>query len=139
MKNYIMTSMSLLAMTSILSGCAIPSPFTPKALNENAKGITTSRSTPYGCKSLGEIEGIDGYKPDTITPMLSEARTGALNDLRNNAVEAVGEGKRITLRIIEEKPECISGIDDCRKGKDNNRTMVYSYRIVAQIFECGNK
>lgn len=137
MKKYVVNTVLFLSLASMLSGC-VSSPFIPKALNDNAKGITTSKSTPYGCKFLGEVEGADGYNRSTYYPLVPEARLGALNDLRNNAKDVVGQNnKRITLRIIEEKPVCVFG-DSCL-DKKNIYSPVSSYTVVAQIFECGDK
>ncbi|EFL65249.1 hypothetical protein CGSSpBS455_05220, partial [Streptococcus pneumoniae BS455] len=65
-------------------------------------------------------------------------RDSALNDLRNNAAEAIGKGKRITLRIVEELPTCRSRCPLDEEGYAIERHIT-GYRISAQIFECGDK
>ena len=98
--------------STVLSGCVQFVPYEGKSLNPEARGITTVRSTPYGCKVLGEAEGKETTNPSTLYTRGSVTREtlrdSALNDLRNNAAEAIGKGKRITLRIVEEKPICIN-------------------------------
>ncbi|WP_159990673.1 hypothetical protein [Pelistega ratti] len=126
-----------------ITGCIHTQPFIPKALNEDAKGITTVRSTPYGCKVLGEVEGKDAI-PETspnvkiVSRHKDVMREGALNDLRNNAVTVTGKKNRITLRIIDEKPICrYSGLPNQDCPVDSR--VSDAYIITAQIFECGEK
>ncbi|MGX2975189.1 hypothetical protein ACWIUH_09290 [Ursidibacter arcticus] len=138
MKRHILNLSVIFGVATLLSGCVMQQPFHPKVLNENAKGIATVKSTPYGCKVLGEAEGKDGDRPDMQPPRLSQAREGALNEVRNNAVEIVGSSaKRITLRVIEEKATCFTGDGSCPNLNDNQ--YIKDYYITAQIFECGDK
>jgi hypothetical protein len=39
------------------NGCDVTPPFQVVQLQENARGITVARSTPYNCTVLGEVEG----------------------------------------------------------------------------------
>lgn len=136
-------NLSALFITSMmLAGCATQQYF-PKTLDEKAKGIATVRTTPYGCKVLGEIEGKDNSPAQPamtviIGNTLSALRDGAMNDLRNNAVEVVGNSsKRTVLKIVSEVAYCAEGVD-C-----SNQTMesqsIHSYLVKAEIFECGDK
>ncbi|MCD8213798.1 MAG: DUF4156 domain-containing protein [Campylobacter sp.] len=116
-----------------ITGCVAPT-FAPKPLQANARGITLVNTTPYGCQSLGETEGSDnaqGY----IGANLDSLRIGAYNDLKNEAVAVVGQGKRITLNVLTEDAFCQGngGLVRCRNGN------IVSYRVRAQIFECGKK
>ena len=118
----------------MLSGCGAPM-FLPKPLDASARGITEVRDTPYNCRVLGEAEGSDdatGYAAAT----LEQVRKGALNDLRNEAV--AGTGKRITLYILNEQALCYG-----EQGRlvrcPQNSVYVNSYRVRAQIFDCGEK
>lgn len=138
----------IVGMSILLVGCVQVKPFTPKALNENAKGIATVKSTPYGCKVLGETTGFEQNRPDTgevnergypiviKTPTLAEARIGASNDLVNKAVEIAGKSKRVVLKIIDSNVTCLVP-GACQNLQDN--TPVTSYSLTAQVFECGNK
>lgn len=136
MKKTLMQLSVVIGIATMLTGCAVE-PFQPKALNEKAKGIATVRSTPYGCKVLGEAEGSDSYGDGMIATTLGKIRDSALNDLRNNAAEVVGNNtKRITLRIVDEK--CARGGYSC-DSLDNELQRATDYRVTAQIFECGNK
>lgn len=138
MKKLLLSSVMVTGVVTMLTGCVVTQPFKPKELNENAKGITTVRSTPYGCKVLGEVEGMDEDLPHSNAPTLEEARKGALNDLRNNAAEVVGKTKRVTLRIMEEKAVCFTPSGNCDPDI-TDATMVKSFRVAAQVFECGEK
>ena len=128
--------------STVLSGCVQFVPYEGKSLNPEARGITTVRSTPYGCKVLGEAEGKETtnsatpYTPGSVTR--ETLRDSALNDLRNNAAEAIGKGKRITLRIVEELPTCKSRCPLDEEGYAIE-SHITGYRISAQIFECGDK
>ena len=51
--------------STVLSGCVQFVPYEGKSLNPEARGITTVRSTPYGCKVLGEVEGKETTNPST--------------------------------------------------------------------------
>lgn len=128
---------ALTGILILLTGCVMKS-FIPKALNDNARGITTVNSSPYGCKFLGEIEGHDGAPPKPFqqyASTMSEARKGALNDIRNQAVDVTG--KRIVLSIAREQAICLDG-SDCSHLR-NQDVFVSSYIVTAQIFECGDK
>lgn len=108
-----------------------------KAAGRKRRGITEVRDTPYNCKVLGEVEGSDdatGYAAAT----LGQVRKGALNDLRNEAVAVVGAGKRITLYILNEWALCY-GERGRLVGCPQNAVYVNSYRVRAQIFDCGEK
>jgi len=144
MKKVLFCTLMFTGVSTMLTGCVAPNPFVPKALNEKAKGITTVRSTPYGCKVLGEVEGVDESKtsPHDLTPLvamptMAELRQGAMNDLRNNAAEVVGKSKRITLRVIDEKLTCY-GNGACPSDIQDNH-IVKRFSVTAQIFECGKK
>lgn len=137
MKKNLIRLSAVIGVATMLTGCVMPPPFQPKALNENAKGISTVRSTPYGCKVLGEAEGKDNYDDGFLVAFLGELRESALNDLRNNAADVVGNNtKRITLRIVEEK--CSRRGTPC-EDINSERQVATNYRVTAQIFECGNK
>lgn len=131
----------LLGLSTVLTGCATKT-FVPKALNENAKGISTVRSTPYGCKVLGEIEGKDEKKSIAgeiiIGGTLFSMREGAMNDLRNNAVEVVGNSKKRTvLKVISEVAFCAQGYK-C-PNQEIEIQNIDSYLVKGEIFECGDK
>lgn len=137
MKKQLSQLSALAGILLMLTGCAMKS-FTPKMLNEKARGITTVKSSPYGCKFLGEIEGSDGAPVIAFQQYgstITEAREGALNDVRNQAVDVTG--KRIVLNIIREQAVCLDGTE-CSHLK-NQEILVSKYIVTAQIFECGNK
>lgn len=125
----------LCAVAGLLSGCVAPQ-FEPKPLLANSKGIATVRSTPYNCKVLGEAEGNDEAN-GRMNPTIDRLRQGAINDLKNEAVEIVGLHKRVVLYIVSETPLCYYGneLDRCPRGSQ----FAASYRIKAQIFDCGDK
>lgn len=120
----------------MLGGCGAPM-FSPKPLDANARGITEVRDTPYNCRVLGEAEGSDGVT-GYAAATLEQVRKGALNDLRNEAVAVAGTGKRITLYILNEQALCYG-----EQGRlvrcPQNSIYVNSYRVRAQIFDCGEK
>ena len=127
---------TLVCAGALLGGCGAPM-FSPKPLDVSARGITEVRDTPYNCKVLGEAEGSDdatGYAAAT----LEQVRKGAPNDLRNEAVAVVGAGKRITLYILDEWALCY-GERGRLVGCPQNAVYVNSYRVRAQIFDCGEK
>ena len=130
------SNLTLVCAVALLGGCGSPM-FSPKPLDVSARGITEVRDTPYNCKVLGEAEGSDdatGYAAAT----LEQVRKGALNDLRNEAVAVVGAGKRITLYILDEWALCY-GERGRPVGCPQNAVYVNSYRVRAQIFDCGEK
>lgn len=126
------SNLTLVCAVALLSGCGAPM-FSPKPLDVSARGITEVRDTPYNCKVLGEAEGSDdatGYAAAT----LERVRKGALNDLRNEAVAVVGA----TLYILDEWALCY-GERGRPVGCPQNAVYVNSYRVRAQIFDCGEK
>ena len=126
----------LCAVAGILSGCVAPQ-FEPKPLLANSKGIAMGNSTPYSCKVLGEAEGSDEAN-GRINPAIERLRQGAINDLKNEAVEIVGLHKRVVLYIIKEEALCywlFEGIKACPAGSSS----ALGYRVRAQIFDCGDK
>ena len=130
------SNLTLVCAGALLGGCGSPM-FSPKPLDVSARGITEVRDTPYNCKVLGEAEGSDdatGYAAAT----LERVRKGALNDLRNEAVAVVGAGKRITLYILNEWALCY-GERGRPVGCPQNAVYVNSYRVRAQIIDCGEK
>lgn len=111
-------------------------PFKVAQLNESARGITVARSTPYNCTVLGEIEGRSenrGYGAN-----LQVMRDSAINDAKNNASYVIGEGKRAMINITSEKAVCLYNEQqkDCTNGQVGR---IQSYRVNAQIFDCGAK
>lgn len=130
------SNLTLVCAVALLGGCGSPM-FSPKPLDVSARGITEVRDTPYNCKVLGEAEGSDdatGYAAAT----LERVRKGALNDLRNEAVAVVGAGKRITFYILDGWALCY-GERGRLVGCPQNAVYVNSYRVRAQIFDCGEK
>ena len=120
-------------------------PYQPKQLESQAKGITVANSTPYNCKILGEVEGKD-YATGKSGATKESVREGAINDLCNQASNVVGKGKRAMVAITREVSECESTVgfrtqttncNDLPKGATNPKPI--SYRISAQVFDCGNK
>lgn len=142
MKKQLLNLGALLGLSVLLSGCATQE-FFPKKLDDKAKGISTVRTTPYGCKVLGEIEGKDHtpiQKPMTmiVGNTLSALRDGAMNDLRNNSIEVVGNSKKRTvLKIVSEVAYCARGVDCPAQTMDSEH--IHSYLVKAEIFECGDK
>ncbi|WP_291935802.1 hypothetical protein [Campylobacter sp.] len=118
------------------NGCDVTPPFQVVQLQENARGITVARSTPYNCTVLGEVEGRsenNGYGAN-----LQLMRDSAVNDAKNNAAYVIGEGKRAMINIVSEKAVCLLNGQrvDC---SGNVIGYVQSYRINAQVFDCGIK
>lgn len=139
--------------STLLVGCATIQPYHKIDLNDNAKGIATVRSTPYGCTVLGEAEGKDAINDESkhldngelsIERHGSESdiRENAANDLRNNAAEIVGNNKnRIVLRIVEEKALCGYNKhqeEPCNLNDPTHRPL-RSLTLMGQVFECGAK
>ena len=134
MKKLIVSLTFVVMTSSVLSGCVFV-PYVGKQLNPEARGIATVRTTPYGCHVLGEAEGKDSVDEFTRGYNKEKLRDSALNDLRNQAAEIVGRtNKRITLRILEEGITCGS---EC--SKDHPHLTMTGYKVVGQIFECGDK
>ncbi|WP_110581438.1 DUF4156 domain-containing protein [Helicobacter cinaedi] len=138
----------------LVVGCGDPVPelphYKPKSLEQQGKGITIAKSTPYNCKILGEVEGKDNTN-GTKGATRELLREGALNDLRNEAGDAAGVGKRIMLNITNEEVLC-SVVLEGKKGKtqqtikctdglpiDAINGKLLSHRIHAQVFDCGEK
>ncbi|WP_109078516.1 DUF4156 domain-containing protein [Aggregatibacter kilianii] len=135
MKKLIASLTFVTVAASVLSGCVDFDPYVGKQLNPEARGIATVRATPYGCHVLGEAEGKDSVDQFTRGYSKEKLRDSALNDLRNQAAEIVGRSnKRITLRIIEEGITCGG---EC--SKDYPHLTMTGYKVVGQIFECGEK
>ncbi len=144
MKNVIFLGITCGALL-FFAACADPKPpYTLKALESQGRGITIAHSTPYNCKILGEVEGKDsiaGRQPTTFEKL----RESAMNDLKNNAGTAVGNNKRIMLRINKEAKICQGFVksamieDECSNFPQKSYTFPEAYRIHADIFECGEK
>lgn len=121
-------------------------PYEPKTLNENARGIAVAYSVPYNCKVLGEVEGKDEAS-GKAGPSFEQIREGATNDLRNQAADVVRSGQRLMLSVTNEAMICQIRIkkdkyqeEDCtlwNRLPDN--AQIISYRISANVFECGEK
>lgn len=136
----------------LVFGCAEPKPsYIPKALESQARGITTATSTPYNCKVLGEVEGRDDAS-GTQGATKERLREGAINDLRNEASSAVGgENKRIMLKINKEEIQCSAAMRGKATLQNIKCTHDYevpkgaiiiapiSYRIHADVYDCGQK
>lgn len=142
MKKTLLKLSSLIATSLMLASCATIEYF-PKTLDEKAKGIATVKTTPYGCKVLGEIEGKDESPIQPAMTMivgnsLSALREGAMNDLRNNAVDVIGNSsKRSVLKIVSETAYCQAGVDCPNQTMESQ--SIHSYLVKAEIFECGDK
>jgi len=92
------------------NGCT-PSQYSPKSLLPYAKGITTVESAPYGCKYLGNIEGYEEVEPSrfgVVGATYGSVRRGALNDLKNNAVDVVKKTKK-TGFVYNERENFVYG------------------------------
>lgn len=120
--------------------------YEPRKLNEEARGIAVAYSIPYTCKLLGEVEGKDN-SDGRVPPSFEDIREGATNDLRNHAAELVNEDSRILLKLTKEAMTCEMRVND---GKYEERDCtawekipqngkILSYRIHANVFECGTK
>ncbi|RDU70508.1 hypothetical protein CQA66_08070 [Helicobacter aurati] len=121
-------------------------PYEPKTLNESARGIAVAYTMPYNCKVLGEVEGKDeaGGKAG---PTFEQIREGATNDLRNQAADLVRGGQRLMLSVSKEAMICQVRTkkdkyqeEDCTLwNKLPPNAQILSYRIHANVFECGEK
>lgn len=140
MKKQFLRAGMLLGLSLILTGCSTEL-FVPKALNDNARGISAVSITPIGCRALGEVEGKDEKKPlagvFVVGSSLLTLREGAMNDLRNNAADVVGSfKKRTVLKVISETAFCSKG--HCPNQQFESKDM-HSYLVKAEIYDCGNK
>ena len=121
-------------------------PYEPKTLNESARGIAVAYSVPYNCKVLGEVEGKDDAA-GKAGPTFEAIRDGVLNDLRNQAADLVRGGQRLMLSITKEAMICQTRTkkdkfqeEDCTLwNKMPANSQILSYRIHANVFECGEK
>lgn len=121
-------------------------PFEPKQLEARARGISIAKDSPYNCKVLGEAEGKDNAldKSGATKELLRES---ALNDLRNEASYIAGEGKRVMIFITREEVLCEGTVNGTRRSincafslpKSVKNAVLTSYKIQAQVFECGDK
>ena len=120
--------------------------YEPKKLNEEARGIAVAYSIPYTCKLLGEVEGRDD-SDGKVPPSFEDIREGATNDLRNHASELVNEDSRILLKLTKEAMICEMRVNDGKYeekdcttwGKIPQNGKILSYRIHANVFECGTR
>ena len=119
--------------------------YAPKQLDAQAKGITVAKNTPYNCKILGEVEGKD-YATGKRGATKESIREGAINDVRNQAAQVAGKGTRAMVAITKEVSECEVSVgfraqtvscSDIPKNATNPKPI--SYRISAQVFDCGAK
>lgn len=121
-------------------------PYEPKALNESARGIAVAYSVPYNCRVLGEVEGKDETN-GKAGPTFEQIREGATNDLKNQAADLVRGGQRLMLSVSKEALICQTRSkkdsfqeEDCTLwNKLPPNSKILSYRIHANVFECGEK
>ena len=130
-------SVLVACLATSFNGCVdMEPPCKVTQLNESARGITVAKSTPYNCTVLGEIEGRSenhGYGAN-----LQVMRDSAVNDAKNNASYVVGTGKRAMINITSEKAVCLYD-EQQRDCTDRQVGRIQSYRVNAQIFDCGAK
>ncbi len=120
--------------------------YEPKRLNEEARGIAVAYSIPYTCKLLGEVEGKDN-SDGKVPPSFEDIREGATNDLRNHAAELVNEDSRILLKLTKEAMTCEMRVNDGKYEEKDctawekipQNGKILSYRIHANVFECGTR
>lgn len=120
--------------------------YEPKRLNEEARGIAVAYSVPYTCKLLGEVEGKDN-SDGKVPPSFEDIREGATNDLRNHAAELVNEDSRILVKLTKEAMTCEMRVNDGKYEEKDctawekipQNGKILSYRIHANVFECGAK
>ncbi|MWV63074.1 hypothetical protein DCO58_00790 [Helicobacter saguini] len=120
--------------------------YEPKTLNENARGIAVAYSVPYNCKVLGEVEGKDDTE-GRAGPTFEKIRDGAQNDLKNQAGDLVRGGQRLMLSVTKEAMICqvrtkkdqYQEYDCTLWNKLPTNSKILSYRIHANVFECGEK
>lgn len=145
----------------ILAGCGKePEPvlpeFQPKALNDNARGITIASSKAYNCKIVGEMEGHDEVKGKVIGVTKAKIRRGAMNDLKNEAAYAIKDGQKVMISITKEEMRCEQYPLD-KKGRpipkarpknvncinweeiSDEKAKIVSYKVYADLYDCGNK
>ena len=133
-----------------LTGCGLfdtvtpPKPqYQPKSIEAQARGVTVAKNIPYNCRILGEVEGKDNVG-DTSGATRELLRESAINDLRNEAFYVAGQGKRTMVNITKEVCRIFLGgawqSVECRDGLLPQGTQnIYSYRIQAQVFDCGER
>ncbi|RDU61216.1 hypothetical protein [Helicobacter sp. MIT 14-3879] len=120
--------------------------YEPKKLNEEARGIAVAYSVPYTCKLLGEVEGKDN-SDGKVPPSFEDIREGATNDLRNKASELVNEDSRILVKLTKEAMICEMRVKDGQYEEKDctawqkipQNGKILSYRVHANVFECGTK
>lgn len=120
--------------------------YEPKRLNEEARGIAVAYSVPYTCKLLGEVEGKDN-SDGKVPPSFEDIREGATNDLRNHAAELVNDDSRLLVKLTKEAMTCEMRVSDGRYEEKDctawekipQNGKILSYRIHANVFECGTK
>lgn len=120
--------------------------YEPKRLNEEARGIAVAYSIPYTCKLLGEVEGKDN-SDGKVPPSFEDIREGATNDLRNHAAELVNDDSRLLVKLTKEAMTCEMRVSDGRYEEKDctawekipQNGKILSYRIHANVFECGIK
>lgn len=120
--------------------------YEPKRLNEEARGIAVAYSIPYTCKLLGEVEGKDN-SDGKVPPSFEDIREGATNDLRNRAAELVNEDSRILVKLTKEAMTCEMRVSDGQYDEKDctawdkipKNGKILSYRIHANVFECGTR
>lgn len=120
--------------------------YEPKRLNEEARGIAVAHSIPYTCKLLGEVEGKDS-SDGKVPPSFEDIREGATNDLRNRASELVNEDSRILVKLTKEAMICEMRVKDGQYEEKDctawqkipQNGKILSYRVHANVFECGTK
>ena len=120
--------------------------YEPKPLSETARGIAVAYSIPYTCKLLGEVEGRDSAD-GKVPPSFEDIREGATNDLRNRAAELVNEDSRILVKLTKEAMVCEMRVKDGQYEEKDCTTWqkvpqngkILSYRVHANVFECGSK
>lgn len=140
-----------------LTGCFEKEPdrplFKAKALEDKARGITIASSKPYNCKIVGETEGYDGVEGFAQITR-EKARMGAINDLKNQSVYAIKEGKKVMIAISKESMECNAypmkkekikwdkqpTLVDCTAYKTLPKNwQIISYKVYGDLYDCGEK
>ncbi|CAD7288791.1 hypothetical protein [Campylobacter suis] len=100
--------------------------------------MTIARSTPYNCTVLGEIGGRSDTVLGAVGANLQTLRDSAINDAKNTASQVVGANKRIMLRIFNEKAVCMQANRPVN-CTEHEIGLIRSYRLNAQVFDCGEK